>query len=302
MPAVIDSPTIYVTGNVNVDLIMGPLAEWPRVGTEIVLPHSETRIGGAAGNTALALQELGVRHRLLATVGDDMFGRWLQSGFASADWIVAPTATTVSVGIVDPAGERTFLTSQGHLAVHGVDDVLALLPRRAAPGDILLLEGCFLSPPLLGDYERLVDTAKARGFSLGLDTGWPPDGWLPALRRRVLGWLGQLDLLVINEFEVIGLSGAETQAAAAAFLRQALPPGATLVVKRGPLGASGYRGNVAIDVPAPKVTVIDTIGAGDVFDAGYLGAVVAGADLGSALEAGVAAASTAISTVPRRYR
>jgi sugar/nucleoside kinase (ribokinase family) len=295
-------PTIYVTGNVNVDLIMGRVAEWPRFGTEIVLPHSETRIGGAAGNTALALQELGAKHRLIASVGDDIFGRWLQSGFTSADWVVAKTETTISVGIVNPSGERTFLTSQGHLSVYAVDDVLSLLPMRAAPGDILLLEGCFLSPPLLGDYERLVDEAKSRGFVLGLDTGWPPQGWEAELRRRTLGWLARLDHLIINEFEVIGLSGVEAQDAAAAALRKALPSSATLVVKRGPLGASGYRDGQAIDVPAPKVDVIDTIGAGDVFDAGYLAAIVAGADLEAALGAGIAAASTAISTAPRRYK
>src|SRR5581483_8561139 len=98
------APTIYVTGNVNVDLIMGPLGQWPKVGTEIVLPHSEIRIGGAAGNTALALAALGAPHRLIASVGDDIFGRWLQSGFAAADWAVAEGATTVSVGIVDPGG------------------------------------------------------------------------------------------------------------------------------------------------------------------------------------------------------
>jgi sugar/nucleoside kinase (ribokinase family) len=295
-------PTIYVTGNVNVDLIMGRLAEWPRFGTEIVLPHSENRIGGAAGNTALALQALGARHRLISSVGDDIFGRWLQSGFTSADWVVEQTETTISVGIVNPSGERTFLTSQGHLAVYGVDDVLQLLPARAGPGDMLLLEGCFLSPPLLAEYERLLDEAKARGFVLGLDTGWPPQGWEPELQRRVLGWLARLDHLIINEFEVIGLSGEATQDAAAARLRKALPPGATLVVKRGPLGASGYRGGQAIDVPAPKVEVIDTIGAGDVFDGGYLAAIMAGADLETALRAGIAAASTAISTSPRRYK
>src|SRR6185369_12536188 len=200
------APTIYVTGNVNVDLIMGRLAEWPRFGTEIVLPHSETRIGGAAGNTALALQALGAKHRLISSVGDDIFGKWLQSGFTSADWIVAKTETTISVGIVNPSGERTFLTSQGHLSVHAVDDVLSLLPTRAAPGDILWLEGCFLSPPLLADYERLVDEAKVRGYALALDTGWPPQGWEPELRQRVLGWLKRLDHLIINEFEVIGLS------------------------------------------------------------------------------------------------
>jgi len=78
-----------------------------------------------------------------------------------------------------------------------------LLPARAVPGEILLLEGLFPRPLLLRDYERLVDEAKARGFALGLDTGWPPQGW-SALRRRVLGWVASSDHLIINEFEVIG--------------------------------------------------------------------------------------------------
>jgi hypothetical protein len=295
-------PIIYVTGNVNVDLIMGPLGQWPRVGTEIVLPHSEFRIGGAAGNTALALQALGKRHRLIASVGDDVFGRWLQSGFIEADWAVAACPTTVSVGIVDPGGERTFLTSQGHLSVYRLEDVLRLLPERAADGDVLLLEGGFLSPPLFQDYEALLDAAVARGFSLGLDTGWPPDGWSPDLRRRVTGWLARCDHLLINEVEAMGLSGTGSLASGIPRLREALKPDATLVVKRGPDGASGFRRGLAVDVPAPRVAVVDTIGAGDVFDAGYLAAALEGANLESAIRAGVTAASTAISTSPRRYR
>lgn len=298
------TPTIYVFGNVNVDLIMGPLARWPKVGTEIVLPHSETRIGGGAGNSGLALRALGARHHLLAAVGDDIFGQWLKSGFDadSTTWIVKPGATTVSAGIVDPGGERTFLTSQGHLSVLGLADALQLLPSRAAPGDLLLLEGCFLSPLLFEQYETLLDAAIARGFALALDTGWPPDGWSEGLRMRVIAWLARFEHLLLNEIEVLSLSGETMPGAAVAKLRGALKPGATLVMKRGPEGASGYRAGEHIDVPAPQVTVIDTIGAGDVFDAGYLAALIRGAELGAAVAAGVATASTAISTAPRRYR
>jgi sugar/nucleoside kinase (ribokinase family) len=298
------TPTIYVTGNVNVDLIMGPLGQWPKVGTEVVLPHSEIRIGGGAGNSGLALQALGARHHLLSAVGEDIFGQWLKSGFDPncSTWIVKPGSTTISAGIVDPGGERTFLTSQGHLSVFTLEDALQLLPARAAPGDLLLMEGCFLSPHLLEHYETLLDAAVARGFALALDTGWPPDGWSPVLRGRVLRWLAQFEHLLLNEIEVLGLSGEASPDAAIAKLRAALRPGATLVMKRGLAGASGFRGGESVEVPSPQVTVIDTIGAGDVFDAGYLTALVEGADLGAALTAGVAAASTAISTTPRRYR
>jgi sugar/nucleoside kinase (ribokinase family) len=53
------SGTIYVAGNIDVDLILGPLAKWPQVGTETVLPNSDMRVGGQAGNTGLALAALG---------------------------------------------------------------------------------------------------------------------------------------------------------------------------------------------------------------------------------------------------
>lgn len=295
---------IHVIGNLNVDLIMGPLGAWPRVGTEIILPKSETRIGGGAGNAGLALQALGARHRLITSVGDDIFGTWLKAGFTSGtgDWVTAPCATTLSVGIVDPGGERTFLTSQGHLAVFDLADALAQLPARAQPGDLLLMEGCFLSEPLLERYEELLATAVARGFALALDTGWPPQGWSPDLRRRVISWLRSCDHLLINEVEALGLSGAATLEAAIPVLHQAIKPGATLVVKRGPAGATGLRGEAHLTAGAPKVAVFDTIGAGDIFNAGYLTALVAGADLAAALAAGVATASLAVSTSPRRYR
>ncbi|HVO05092.1 MAG TPA: carbohydrate kinase family protein [Candidatus Cybelea sp.] len=303
MTPTIPKGTIYVTGNVNVDLIMGPLGIWPKVGTEIMLDHSETRFGGAAGNTALALDALGVKHRLIASVGDDIFGRWLRSGFnaASSDWIVVPGATTISVGIVDPGGERTFITSQGHLSVFGLADVLGHLPSRAAPGDILHLQGCFLSRPLLDSYEALLDEAVARGFSLALDTGWPPQGWSGGLRERVIAWLARCDHLMINDVELEAMAGEEAADPVAA-LRASLRPNATLIVKGGAHGARGYRGEETAYAPAPKIKALDTIGAGDVFDAGYLAAVIEGADLPAALRAGVATASTAISTSPRRYR
>jgi sugar/nucleoside kinase (ribokinase family) len=85
-----------------------------------------------------------------------------------------------------------------------------------------------------------------------------------------------------------------------------LPPGATIIVKQGSAGAMGKvcadrKGVDIIRVAAPVITPVDTIGAGDVFNAGYLAAVAGGMDLRSSIEAGVAIASRAVSTLPRRY-
>ena len=68
---------ILVIGNVNVDLIMGPQEPWPTPGTEVILPAGDLRVGGAAGNTALALSALGTGHRRVANRGPAVFGDWL---------------------------------------------------------------------------------------------------------------------------------------------------------------------------------------------------------------------------------
>lgn len=293
--------TIFVLGNVNVDLVMGPLAPWPMPGTEIVLPQTEMRAGGAAGNTALALKAMGARYRLVCNMGDDILGRWLGEALGERDWPLAPTPTSLSVGLTHPNGERTFLTSKGHLEAMTPEVALSLLPRHAAPGDIVLLAGAFLSPLLLAAYDALIDELVRRGFSLALDTGWPIEGWTEGARRQVTSWLESCDHVLLNEIESCGLAAQPEVEAAAGWLRRQTKPDAAIVIKRGPFGVIASRGAARCEAGAPRIEVVDTIGAGDVFNAAYLHKVIGGGDLPSAIAAGVAAASLAISTSPRRY-
>ena len=295
---------IYVIGNINVDLVMGPVAPWPVPGTESMVARTELRVGGAAGNAAFALKAMGAPCRLICNVGDDVFGRWLAQAFGPAGrrWPRSRMPTTASVGITHPNGERTFLTSKGHLESLTLADVVSLLPMRAGAGDVALLLGGFLSPPLLASYERLLDRLTRSGFGVALDPSWPPGGWTKRMRLRVAGWLKACDHVLLNEAESCGLSGESRIAEAARWIQRRAKPGATVVVKRGPRGASAWQEGCTAHAPAPKVKVIDTIGAGDVFDAAYLRARLRGAGLGEALTDGVRTASAVISTYPRRYR
>jgi sugar/nucleoside kinase (ribokinase family) len=294
--------TIYVVGNVNVDLILGVLDRWPRIGTETALPHSELRAGGQAGNAGLALAALGARHRVVANIGADALGRWLRGAFPGSGpaWTRSSVATTITVGIVHPGGERTFFTTVGHLGEFAPRHVLDQLPEHAAPGDVVLVCGVFLSPLLVAGCRELLELLRGRGFALALDTGWPNAGW-GAVRTTVESWLPLIDHVLLNELETTALAGTDDLGAAATWVRQRLQPGASLVVKCGPAGAQAWRGARHLARPAPTVRVVDTIGAGDVFNARYLHGVVCGRDLDTALQQAVEAASAAISTSPRRY-
>jgi sugar/nucleoside kinase (ribokinase family) len=297
---------ITLIGNVNIDLVMGKTAFWPKQGTELILPETEWRAGGAVGNTALALQGLDCDFRMIANCGDDDFGKWLAGPFGDAakHWAIAQSLTAISVGIGHEDGERTFFTSLGHLNKFSLDDVLAQLPDAANPGEIALLSGAFVTPKLFECYSDLIDELKARGFSIALDTGWPSMGWTDGIRNAVLDWCGYCDHLLLNELETRSLIGAMNEPIESVVLTalDLLAPGGTLVMKRGAEGAIAATGSTLLVAPAPLTRVVDTVGAGDVFNAGYLCALSHGAELKQAVKAAISAASLAIATRPRRYR
>ena len=296
-------PHVAVIGNVNVDMIMGPLAPWPEPGTEVVLPDYELRVGGQAANSAMALEALGVPFLIHANAGRDMLGRWLKESFGSpaAHWRLAETPTTVSVGITHPNGERTFFTNMGHLEAFGPDDILPHIPEEAPEKSVALLVAAFLSPPLIPAYPAILAACRRAGYAIALDTGWPPGGWTGAILACFARWLPEIDILLVNEAEARALSGHHDLGTAAARIRPMMPKAATLVIKRGPEGAQAWQGSDAAHFPSPSISVADSIGAGDIFNAGFLAAHLRQRPLRECLQAGVELASAVIATRPRTY-
>jgi sugar/nucleoside kinase (ribokinase family) len=295
---------LAVIGNLNVDLILGPAAPWPKAGTEIIVDHDELRVGGQAGNSALAWEALGVEYDLAANVGSDQFGRWLADAFGThgARLPVSTEKTTLSVGITHPDGERTFFTTRGHLPRLNLADVLSVLDRPGQTGGFALLTGGFLTDDLTRDYPAFFDWADEHKVTVALDTGWPLDGWTEANCEKTRGWLARSGIALFNEIETTTLAGIADATAAARELRSHMPNGAIFVVKRGPDGAVAIGADGAeVSVEAPTVEVVDTIGAGDVFNAAFLAALAAGKPLADCLATGTRVASHAISTLPRAY-
>ncbi|WP_431324533.1 PfkB family carbohydrate kinase [Rhizobium sp. YTU87027] len=295
---------LAVVGNVNVDLILGPAAPWPKAGTEIIVDHDELRVGGAAGNSALAWNGLGVAFEIAANVGNDQFGRWLSEAFGAraASWPVRPEQTTLSVGITHPDGERTFFTTRGHLPRFSLGDVLAVLDGAKLSGGYVLLCGSFLTDDLTREYDAFFDWADQHEIAVALDTGWPLEGWTTENCDATRRWLSRCAIALLNEVESTTLACLEDPAEAAVKIRSHMPDGAIVVVKRGPHGALAIGADgQCIQAVAPSVKVVDTIGAGDVFNAGFLAALAKEKPLATCLKAGTEVASRAISTLPRSY-
>jgi len=295
--------TLYVVGNINIDLIMGTLYQWPARGTEAMLEHSALRPGGSAGNCVLALAALGTRHRAVANQGNDHFAHWLAEHFADSApfWPRYDCETSLTVGITHPDNERTFFSNQGHIVRLSQQDVLMQLPPQATPGDLVLLCGTFLCLHLFDDYSELLGILQQRGFKVAVDTGWPPSGWDSQLRQRVKGWLSHCDYLLLNEVETLGLADSDDLAAAGHSLARLLASGGACVIKRGSQGAMICDGLEILSCAAESVNVVDTIGAGDSFNAGFLSALLDGYNRRQALYWGTRVAGRAISSSPRQY-
>lgn len=291
---------VLVTGNVNVDILMGNLAPWPKQGSEVIVDHYQLRVGGSLGNTALALDALGVEAEYFANVGSDALGTWLHDELARHDCPLtrSPGPAALTVGLTHPDGERTFITHEGHFGAFDVDPLRRAV-QNLSPNDIFLLSGYFLVPSLRGVALELCSIVKEKGGRVLLDTGWPSEGWTPAVRSEVTTLLTHCDFFLPNREELLGLTlhkGVQSglEKAGKWF-------GGRTVVKLGEKGASFLENRRRVFAPAPTVEVVDTVGAGDTFNAGFIYALWEGLSIHEAIRVAVLAASTAVGSLPRRY-
>lgn len=270
-----------MTGGVNVDVLLGKVAPWPQVGTEIALDQYALRVGGALGNTALALAALGAEAEFFANVGSDALG-----------------ATALTVGLSHPSGQRTFFTHLGHLERFEVRPLQEAVSWVEA-GSLLMVSGYFLLPGLRACAAELMAEARARGVVTLLDTGWPTEGWTDAVKAELQALLAHCDFFLPNLEEVEALTERRDVATGLEAL-DASCAGRT-VVKLGPGGASYRHEGARVTVPALAVKVEDTVGAGDAFNAGFLAALQRGASWQEATTWAVHIASFAVASRPRRY-
>lgn len=294
---------ILVVGNVNVDILMGRLDVWPERGTEVILPEFEQRLGGPLGNMALALHSLGAPAEYFANVGSDGLGAGISEELrkVGCNPEVSSGPTSVTFGLVHGDGQRTFFTSPGHLERFSLEGAFRAI-EEAEPGEVLMVCGYFLLPVLREQAGRLLERARSRGLITALDTGWPPGGWDDTARREVRALLPDVTWFLPNDVELAGVTGdrPELDLKGQLDLLDGDRYGTTLV-KLGAEGAAWLADGQLRRAAAQPVTVRDTVGAGDSFNAGFLAALLHGCSTREAAALAVAVAGTAISTSPRRY-
>lgn len=263
---------ISVFGPVNVDVMARPV-DFGKLHTGS-LPMEDIRIGygGDALNEAVVLRRLGAHVELVSSVGQDETGdrlvRFLEKEGISGAGInrAADAPTSVNIVLVDPQGERYFLTDpHGSMRRIRREDYL---PFLASAGDIICFPGMFVSREMDIPAMKTVfaEARKKPGRILCADMTKAKNGErLEDLR----GILPMIDYIFPNEAEAELLTG-EADARKSARLFTEAGAGCA-VIKRGARGCVIATRDELLELPAyPVSRAVDTTGAGDAFTAGFV--------------------------------
>jgi sugar/nucleoside kinase (ribokinase family) len=281
----VTAPDVAVIGNVNVDLIVRDVTDLPPPGTERTVDAVQIRLGGAAATMAVTLADLGVGSELVGSVGGDVFGSYLLEQLAAAGVntsnvrTVPNSPTGVSIAFEGPERERSFLTHLGSLDRFDA----SMVPPEVLSARFVVFTGYFLLPALASGLPALMTHVRDAGGTVLFDAGWDPSGWTPPTMAAIAELLPSVDVLLPNAIEACAMTGENDPLPAARALQGAT--GGWVVVKLGGQGclAVGPDGTEAT-CPALPVDVVDTVGAGDAFDAGIVAALRAGRPVPQALE------------------
>ena len=273
---------VTIAGELNLDLILyGAPEELPRE-RELLMSDMNLTLGSSSAILAHNLASLGSRVGFISCVGDDSFGemalKWLSTAEVDVSKVLVwPGRKTGMTTILQHESGRNILTYPGTIFELGIQH---LDIEYLASAQHFHVSSFYLQRGLQADLPDLLRTLKARGLTVSLDSNDDPeDRWESGLREA----LRQVDVFLPNEREAKRLTGAKDAEAAGAELAQWVP---VVVIKLGARGAMAQRGSDHWFSPGVKVEVVDPVGAGDSFDAGFLHEYLRGSEMNVCLEAG----------------
>lgn len=275
---------ILVAGEINVDLILQNFSSFPELGREVLVENCFLTLGSASLICAMGLARLGNDVSFAGKVGCDTYGDFCVDRMREAGIDVSRVIrsgdlkTGITVSISSPR-DRAMVTYLGAITELRPEE---LSEEMLAPFGHVHVSSYFLQERLRPGVRDVFARAHALGLTTSLDPGCDPaDEWGP----DILATLEETDVFFPNEVEVRGIARREDFAEAL----HALDNGRTLTVaKLGRNGAMALECGKPLAIPVFPVQPIETTGAGDSFNAGFLHAWLRGMPLIDALRWGAA--------------
>lgn len=258
---------LLVVGELNVDILVNGFQQLPELGKEVIARSYEVSLGSSSAIFASNISVLGTSVAFLGLVGDDdsanLIVRSLKERKVNTDFIESnpqsKTGTSIALNMGEDRYMITYPGAMEQLTESDVRDEQLLCAKH------LHVSSPFLQLGLKPGLEKLFMRAKNLGLTTSLDTQWDPEEkW----ELNFGSMLKNVDVFLPNEKELIALSGEENLEHA---IRKVSKWCKVLVVKRGAKGAMMIYQEKTIEKPSfINTSVVDAIGAGDSFNAGYI--------------------------------
>lgn len=256
---------ILVAGEINPDLILTGDVKPEFDQVEKLVDSAALTIGSSSAIFACGAARLGLKVAFIGICGDDVFGRFMLEEMQKRDVdisnvIVRKDGQTGLSVILSSGVDRAILTHMGLIAALQKSDIPDALLRQTRH---LHVASYFLQTDLQTGLPDLFRCARELGLTTSLDTNYDPSE----------KWIGFDELLSVtnvflpNKKEAVSLSGKENIELAADRLGSRVE---ALAVKLGVEGALSISRSQKVRVASIPVKVVDTVGAGDSFDAGFL--------------------------------
>ena len=259
---------IAVIGDVNPDLILTGKDIIPEFGqVEKWIDDAELTIGGSAGIFAVGAAKLGLKVTFIGKVGDDHFGHFMKDRMAAqgidvSGLVIDPFVKTgLSISLSD-GNDRAILTFGGSnllLNFQDIDFEIVAQSRHLHSGSFYLLNN------IRQDLAIVYKKAKEMGLSTSIDTNYDPkEKW----EGDIFNVLDYTDVFLPNMTELMAISGEKDPDSAIRHLTK--NRNLLVAVKNGEDGAFAEKDKVRYSAETIQVKPVDTTGAGDSFDAGFL--------------------------------
>lgn len=256
---------ILVAGEINPDLILSGNVT-PEFGqVEKLVDNASLTIGSSSAIFACGAARLGLKVAFMGVCGQDVFGRFMldemsKRGVDVSNVTIRSDGQTGLSVILNHQADRAILTHLGLIADLQASDIADALLSRSSH---LHVASYFLQTKLQSDLPDLFRRARSLGLTTSLDTNYDPSE----------KWTGFDELLAVtnvflpNEKEAVSLTGEANVDLAADQLESRVE---SLAIKLGADGALGASDGARARVASIPVQVMDTVGAGDSFDAGFM--------------------------------
>lgn len=286
-------PDVIVIGELNVDLILNKIAQFPEMGKEIIADSMNLTLGSSSAIFASNLSTLGTSVAFIGKIGKDGFASVVldslnSKGVDTSNIIQSEKLNTGATIVLNYDQDRAMVTYPGAMEDLKLDDIDFEFLSTAKH---LHFSSIFLQPGIRGSLPVIFKKAKSLGLTTSLDPQWDPtENWDVNLSEL----LPALDIFMPNKGEFLLLT-ATTSLEEGVNKIQNIAPQLTLVIKDGANGAYAWKAGQLIHQPAfLNENVVDCIGAGDSFNAGLIHAFLLGKSLKDCLRTG--ALTGAIST------